>query len=164
MPYVNCGICDQKFYAKPRHLRIGWGKYCSIKCRTQSQFNGKVLRCNNCKKKIYRTPAEIKKSISGNFFCSRSCHCVWENKNNRIAENAYNWNGGQNVYRKIMERSDATKKCIKCGLTDYRILEVHHKDKNRKNNRLNNLVWLCCNCHKLEHVKSRQDMVAVAQW
>lgn len=44
-------------------------------------------------------------------------------------------------------------KCESCGLTqwlDQSIpLELHHKDGNRNNNDLNNLILLCPNCHAL---------------
>lgn len=41
--------------------------------------------------------------------------------------------------------------CAKCKSTDKRILAVHHKDRNRQNNTVSNLVWLCHNCHFLVH-------------
>ncbi|MBI1863746.1 HNH endonuclease [Candidatus Woesebacteria bacterium] len=41
--------------------------------------------------------------------------------------------------------------CVVCGLEDERILNVHHIDRNRQNNKLSNLVWVCMNCHYLIH-------------
>jgi len=41
--------------------------------------------------------------------------------------------------------------CSKCGFEDKRVLVIHHKDYNRKNNNINNLIWLCRNCHYLIH-------------
>jgi predicted HNH restriction endonuclease len=41
--------------------------------------------------------------------------------------------------------------CKKCGNKDARVLEVHHLDKNRKNSNIENLIWLCANCHTLVH-------------
>jgi predicted HNH restriction endonuclease len=41
--------------------------------------------------------------------------------------------------------------CVLCKVSDKRILAVHHKDNNRKNNKVENLVWLCHNCHILVH-------------
>jgi predicted HNH restriction endonuclease len=38
-----------------------------------------------------------------------------------------------------------------CGKDDKRIIAVHHIDKNRSNNKLKNLAWLCYNCHFLVH-------------
>jgi 5-methylcytosine-specific restriction endonuclease McrA len=41
--------------------------------------------------------------------------------------------------------------CKRCGTEDKRVLEAHHIDSNRKNNTIQNLVWLCRNCHHLVH-------------
>ncbi len=151
MPNQKCKICGKEFYTKPFHLKKGWGKYCSIKCRSKSQFNGKWVECVNCGKKIYRTPRDYRKSRSKRFFCSVSCHCSWENKNVRCGANAPNWIAGENAYRDIMRRSGIAKKCNRCGIGDKRVLAVHHKDGNRKNNIIENLEWLCRNCHFIAH-------------
>jgi 5-methylcytosine-specific restriction endonuclease McrA len=50
-----------------------------------------------------------------------------------------------------MRRSDRPQVCERCGLTDERLLTVHHLDEDRTNNRLDNLAWLCPNCHYLIH-------------
>lgn len=41
--------------------------------------------------------------------------------------------------------------CEKCNYNKYEILQVHHKDRNRQNNNLNNLELICPNCHAEEH-------------
>lgn len=151
MPNQKCKICGKEFYAKPFHTNKGWGKYCSIQCRSKSQFNGKWVECVNCGKKIYRTPRDYRKSRSKRFFCSVSCHCSWENKNVRCGANAPNWIAGENAYRDIMRRAGIAKKCNRCGIEDKRVLAVHHKDGNRKNNTIENLEWLCRNCHFIAH-------------
>jgi hypothetical protein len=50
-----------------------------------------------------------------------------------------------------MLRSGRPQVCERCGLTDERLLTVHHLDEDRTNNRLDNLSWLCPNCHYLIH-------------
>lgn len=47
------------------------------------------------------------------------------------------------------------KKCEKCGIKDKRVLITHHKNKNREDNRLENLQTLCRNCHAIEHYNIR---------
>ena len=42
------------------------------------------------------------------------------------------------------------KKCSICGQIEGQI-DVHHKDKNRKNNKLENLNVLCASCHRRLH-------------
>jgi hypothetical protein len=48
-------------------------------------------------------------------------------------------------------RSKTVQKCRLCGISDIRVLTAHHKDENREHNELNNLEWVCFNCHFLIH-------------
>lgn len=41
--------------------------------------------------------------------------------------------------------------CERCGYSKLEILQVHHRDRNRSNNRLSNLELVCPNCHYEEH-------------
>lgn len=41
--------------------------------------------------------------------------------------------------------------CFRCRVSDIRVLAVHHADENRTNNGVENLIWLCHNCHYLIH-------------
>ncbi|MCK9554281.1 HNH endonuclease [bacterium] len=148
----KCIVCGKKIFIKNYHAKKGWGKYCSKKCQGKSQINGKLLNCDYCGKKIYRTPKDFARSKSKKFFCSVKCHCSWENKNSRCGENAPNWVSGQSVYRRLLKRYGKAEKCRRCGITDRRILVVHHKDSNRKNNKPENLEWLCRNCHCIVHL------------
>ena len=43
------------------------------------------------------------------------------------------------------------KKCERCGFSRIEILHVHHKDRNRTHNELDNLELICPNCHAEEH-------------
>ena len=65
--------------------------------------------------------------------------------------------GALNIYlgsRKYMKIRGMIKVCERCGYDDEpRILGVHHKDRNPKNNTLENIEVLCPNCHSLEHMK-----------
>jgi hypothetical protein len=151
MPNQRCKICGKEFYVKPFHAKKGWGKYCSIKCRTKSQFKGRWVECAHCGKKIWRTPKDFKRSKRNKFFCSVACHCSWENKNVRYGINAPNWISGETAYRDLMRRHGILFKCVKCGISDKRVLVVHHKDGNRRNNDIKNLERICCNCHAILH-------------
>jgi hypothetical protein len=136
--------------------------------------------CLICGKKIYRRPAEIEKS-TGRVFCSISCYgksCRKEipclvcgklilagfNKKtcSRICANKHR----KGIKYKLNRPKDKVKtqrliktrllqikgnKCERCGFDKYQILQVHHKDKNRNNNNLDNLEIICPNCHFEEH-------------
>lgn len=151
MPKTTCIICNKLFYAKPSHIKKGWGKYCCIECRTKGQFTGKNIKCFICNKEVYKQLKEIRKSKSGKHFCGKSCQTIWRNKYLFSGKNHTNWINGESSYREVLKRAGITRICSLCHTTDFRILVVHHKDKNRKNNSIENLMWLCHNCHYLVH-------------
>jgi len=136
---VICKICKNKFYTKPSQIKIGFGKYCSRNCCNKSQRKGQYINCGTCSKKSWKMPSELKHSKSKNFFCSKSCQTLWRNKI-YSGENHPFWNGGTTTYRKVMERNKIPSVCVRCNEKDQRILHVHHRDQNRKNNDLKNLV------------------------
>ncbi len=167
MPAVSCQICKSSFYAKPSHIIKGWGRYCSKSCHNESQKTGKTYACFTCEKAVYRNKKDQVGSKSGKFFCSKSCQTIWRNATVHTGNRHGNWNGGGASYRTILIKSGMVQICKKCHNNDKRILAVHHKDKDRQNNDLSNLIWLCHNCHYLVHRHKEEAegfMVPVAQW
>ena len=169
MPQVQCKICSKGFYAKPNWLKNGWGKYCSRTCKSEGQKNGKFVECFICAKAVYKTQKELRVSKSKKYFCTKTCQTIWRNSIVYVGKSHWNWKGGEHVeYRDRLQGSGIRKYCRVCNTDDKRILCVHHLDKNRKNNALENLMWLCHNCHYLVHhhgtviPKDDKDMVGVA--
>lgn len=150
MPQVHCKLCTKKFYAKPCHLRLGHGKYCSRHCQYESRKKGKFMPCFICGQKTWKRPKALIKSKSGKFFCSKSCQTKWRNNFFSGKRHPF-WKGGETTYRTILEKSGSKKTCKFCGNNDKRVLAAHHLDCNRKNNKQKNLIWLCHNCHHLVH-------------
>lgn len=91
------------------------------------------------------------RSKSKKFFCSKTCQTIWRNKIVFIGENHANWKFGESAYRRILAADGKDRICKLCATDDKRILIVHHQDKNRRNNKIENLAWLCHNCHYLVH-------------
>jgi len=76
--------------------------------------------------------------------CSHSC----ANTYFRSGKNHPNYTGeGVNYRLKCLEERE--HKCIICG--EDKVVEVHHIDKNRNNNALNNLIVLCPTHHQYIH-------------
>ncbi len=155
LPYMNmvqvrCKFCDNEFYAKPSWLKKGNGKYCSTKCHHASARTGKNVACHICGKETYKTQKAIKGSNSGKFFCGKSCQTKWRNKT-FVRELHPNWKGGTHSYRLLLLGNKSKPVCTLCKIKDVRVLAVHHIDENRANNTIENLAWLCHNCHHLVH-------------
>jgi len=151
MPQVACKICQKSFHAKRNWIRRGDGKYCSLACRYISQKKGKIVPCSICGKEVYKQRKALLHSKSKKYFCSKTCQAIWRNSLVYIGENHPNWKTGRHAYRSVMSRNNVVKICGLCNSSDARILAVHHIDRNRKNNTLKNLAWLCHNCHFLVH-------------
>ena len=63
--------------------------------------------------------------------------------------------GSTAAYRKRALDS-LENKCLICGYDVVDILQVHHKDKNKLNSDMSNLVVLCRNCHGEVHLGLKQ--------
>lgn len=150
MKWAICDICGKEFLRKKSQLKLSLKHYCSRQCSEQGRKKGKEIKCFVCKKIVYKSLKDLDRSKSKNYFCGRTCCNIWLGKQQR-AENSPNWAGGKSSYKEIFKRTDVKKECVLCGRHDTRILCVHHIDKNRKNNKIQNLVWLCRNCHFLIH-------------
>lgn len=150
MVQVNCKFCQKEFYAKPSWLKKGHGIYCSNDCRYSSSRQGKNVVCFSCGKETYKQPKALTRSKSGLYFCGKSCQTKWRN-GVYIREKHPNWKGGHASYRELMGRQDDKPACTLCKVNDVRVLAVHHIDGDRSNNVIENLAWLCHNCHHLVH-------------
>lgn len=67
-----------------------------------------------------------------------------------------NWKGGSDTYLSVIAKAVVKKfnlvfVCKRCGSSNK--IVIHHKDKNRKNNNLENLEILCMSCHISLHKK-----------
>lgn len=151
MPILNCKRCKKEFYAKPSHQKMGWGLYCSNKCSFASRRSGRDVSCEICGKLIYRSLRELAHSKGKKYFCNKSCFAVWKNTNMFFGDKSPRWIDGKGSYRQAMLRNNKPKECRDCGIKNIKVLVTHHIDSNRKNNKQENLTWLCRNCHYLVH-------------
>lgn len=128
----NCGIeC------------IKHAKGMCVTCYKRLVWKPKPKECKRCK----RTLPHHAKGLCGS--CYQTVFHLEYNK----AANYKKWhNISIELYRK------ATKKCLICGFD--KVVELHHLDKNKKNNSEDNLIGLCPNHHKMIHrAKYRKEII-----
>jgi len=142
---LTCFNCQKKFSRSiaTRKQAMQRGKstpFCCKHCADENSNTQITIKCNNCGKRIKRSNKEVLESKTRRFFCNHSCAAL------------KTLNGGtlEVDYRKIAF-GKKEKKCQECGYDNEYALEVHHVDKNRKNNSMENLYILCANCHTLVH-------------
>jgi hypothetical protein len=112
--------------------------------------------CITCKKEITGKARQAKKN------CSKKCESVYRTQN-LSKENAKLWRGGSsyldyppefNTKLRKMIRDRDNNTCQVCGREEQN-LDVHHKNANKYDNSLENLVALCRGCHSKEDWKLR---------
>lgn len=152
-----CDYCGKNFKLSKtlynKRLKRNKNFYCSRECSYKNRENKIEIECFSCGRKFYTNPHRLKQSKSGRKFCSKSCSNSY---NNTLRKKE-----SLNTYRRIAFE-EYEHKCKICGWKeDERILEVHHIDENRKNNKLNNLIILCPTCHKYLtlHLKSLEQLI-----
>lgn len=140
-PNTYCTICSKPIYKRPAEIQRNKGRvFCSMACYGISCRKEKP--CIICGKPIL--------SGANKKTCSRSC------ANKHRAGIKYKLNRPRDKVKsyqalKIRLLKVKGENCERCGYNKYEILQVHHKDRNRFNNELDNLELICPNCHFEEH-------------
>jgi hypothetical protein len=150
MAVRSCAVCAKEFYAKPRLLALGHARHCSRACANIGVRKGKEVKCSTCDTVVYKSPRDLVRSRSKKYFCNKHCQTLWRNRT-FVGERHGNFNHGRAAYRNILKRTGREEMCVLCKTIDTRILQAHHIDRDRKNNKPENLTWLCLNCHFLVH-------------
>lgn len=156
---TKCANCFKEIERKPSYIRRYKNSFCSQECKSNFQNKKIKIKCKTCGKILLRRPLEIKKTKNGYCFCSRSCTASWNNQQEwRVKENHPNWIDGSSSGRSIALKNKEHI-CEKCNFKEFpEILQVHHKNRNRKDNSIDNLEVLCPNCHHKEHFRKGDGM------
>jgi hypothetical protein len=82
----KCVICNNTFYKQKRVINRtttnydrNTGDFCSRECKRKSEGGFESVTCANCGKIIIKHSSAIKKSKTGNHFCSKSCAVSYNN-------------------------------------------------------------------------------------
>lgn len=140
-PNSQCIVCGKAVYRRPCEFKRNRGRvFCSMAC--YGRACRKEVPCVVCGKSILR---RFNKKT-----CSRSC----ANKNRAGIQYRTHRLRDKVVTQRALKVRLLTlhgNNCERCGYAKIEILQIHHKDKNRENNDLNNLELICPNCHFEEH-------------
>jgi HNH endonuclease len=145
--YIHtCKQCKVNFYVPKCKERF----FCSKKCSSDSKLVITTINCAYCFNKFERRVSKLRGSKSGLHFCNRKCKDKAQSLESSVLAKPDHYGNGSSNYRDIAFRH-YQHNCNRCGYKEYPILRVHHKDRNRSNNELENLEILCPNCHEIEH-------------
>lgn len=153
---LSCQFCQRIFSVRKTEFKRNNTKYCSAKCSSSARKGISNLtpnvECSFCGAEFHRCFSK-QQNKSGLLFCSRDCKDRAQQIGSGFAkiQPGHYGKSGRN-YRTIAFRN-LLQKCSRCLYDEHReILVVHHRDRNRSNNALENLEILCPNCHAIEHV------------
>jgi len=157
-------IIDIKYAGKQELFRITTesGKYIDVTSNHKFPFNDTTIETKDLKvgdNLLICGEYEASDFASINKFSKLTIEDLRQNKGNHDGKNSGFMTGVDNpgytngAYTEFETNIKLLEnKCGICGKTNCR-LEVHHKDKNRENNKLENLIKLCVSCHKKEDYK-----------
>jgi 5-methylcytosine-specific restriction endonuclease McrA len=135
---VECKACGRKIEKIGSQIVRSKNHYCSVVCKSRAKI--KIRSCLGCGRKFKAARAHIR-------YCSRGC-------NLRILARARSDKSPSSkvVKLRLLDKFGA---CQRCGYFEVvAILEINHKDRNRKNKAEENLELLCPNCHTIEHLEA----------
>lgn len=138
-----CRVCKTIVYF-PKHV-LTTRITCSRKCYIQFKHGPKrsKLICKQCNAEFERSLSKLRYSKSGLYFCSRACKDAAQRIDGIKEIQPDHYGTGIFCYRDSAFRKYG-KCCHKCGYSsDERMLDVHHKNGNRQDASLDNLIVLC---------------------
>jgi hypothetical protein len=144
--WLICETCGNQFYVFPSRIKKGQVKYCSMKCYSKNGENNPFWG----KRHNLNSIAKMSSSPNRPKFTSE------DNPNKvRFGENYIGKSLGW--WQRWFMRNIG--KCEICSLQCIEIMEIHHKNRNRKDNRRENLLYVCPNCHRLIHKVNKKSAI-----
>ena len=139
-----CLYCKKEYKTKFKN-----SKYCSRDCYKKNKLTRVKVICNQCNKEFETYKCKMKQQYH---FCCNNCKNTFFKINGHLRGTFAGYNGSsKSTYRnKAFECFE--HKCYYCGYDkNMSILQVHHLDKNRKNNDISNLRIVCPTHHAELH-------------
>ena len=148
--YYQCETCKTEFYVMPSYIRKAEKngtqiRFCSAACYkkdgAQNPMWGRKHKIESVDKMLAHPKRH--KFLTGE-----------ENPNFRKYGTEFGFRGSRSQWwRKYL--LETVGKCERCEFPDKRVLNLHHRDRNRANNTRDNLELLCWNCHAIDHYEAK---------
>ena len=160
----ECDNCSKTIEVSLSRQKTFKNHFCNKNCEYEWMKRRTTVTCENCGKEFERRNSQFKRSSY--FLCSRKCSSQWHR-----LENSPLWRGGKSFEKygevfnddlkyQIRERDNFT--CQECYHTEAQlssVLDIHHINYLKKDNRHKNLISLCKSCHSQTNFQ-RQDWTA----
>ena len=137
--------CGSKYTHKNNSIKIVSCKVCGDTFEFKGTTSPKY--CRSCRK-IERVKITTKSKVKNGKMSADKVGIG--SGNGYVGKDSPFFKTGIGIYKRLKKESMDELKCEICNSTKF--LEVHHKDHNRENNELDNLILLCKSCHKKEHI------------
>lgn len=169
------GFCSRKCFGlakiKPETLicplcggKKSWGGKTCMQCRAKKQLKSTPQPCRYCGKPVYRGPAQYQQTNRRmGVFCNKECFSRFQ-----VGPNNASYVHGQSppdypkAFKKIRPMIVGREHglCFLCFAK--KKLDVHHIDRDTRNNDPTNLVALCRSCHARQNAKSLAETLRLS--
>lgn len=151
-----CETCQGEFLADKREVNRGNARYCSLSCvASRKRVATPNTECAYCGIPFYRSRSKLKASKSGLAFCCREHKDLAQRLGGIREIQPKHYGTIVTDYRTVAKR-ELNPICSGCGYDKVPgILEVHHKNHDRSDNSIDNLCYLCPNCHQEHHFNTK---------
>jgi hypothetical protein len=150
-----CAYCGKPVDRILAHVKNSKSKlfFCNQQCRKKALvknpylFNKtKIIQCYKCGLNI-EVDGRASRKLCDKCKPIKNKQISWAKV--LIGEEIVNFHSSLRKY--LIKNKIKENKCESCGLTEWKdkplVMHLHHKDGNRKNNKLENLEMNCPNCH-----------------
>ena len=121
--------------------------------------------CRYCHKTYPEGDFGVANTIDGKIYRRHKCRLCYRNKKRELRAR----------YRRWIVDLKKSKKCVECGIADYRVLDFHHRNQEDKDysialickngrgmdsikKEVSKCIVICANCHRIMHCRLRNKL------
>lgn len=151
---IDFSVSAECFMRGPNDIRGSCPQCHAEKIEEQKKDTHLDVECAYCGKNFSKRKSRLENSKSGLYFCCREHKDIAQRIGSGERFNELrppHYDKGDLINYRLLAFRNYPHECSVCGYhddDDISLLEVHHIDEDRENNKLENLIILCPNCHR----------------